>query len=268
VNILRFSFAYLRKGFLQGLSYRTAFFTSLFGIVVPCILYYYLSKIVDTADTQYTSGFGGEYFPYFILGMGVYRFTQHVLVHFVGTLSGEAVNGTLEALWLGRFPPLALIFSMALGPFLGGLVRLAGFIVVGGILSPSVFQKISVSALLVSILLSFLLYVSIGLIVISVTLVTKRGQGIIGLFGSLNLLLTGVFFPATLFPKFIQPITELLPLTHILRLARAGIYGIGEAFLFECGYFILFALLMIPLSLFCLKRAVVKVEIDGSLAHF
>lgn len=265
MNTLRFFAASLRRDFVSGSSYRTAFLGPFIGIAVISFLYLHLSRIIDSADPRFLAQFGGRYFPYFIIGMGIHQFTQLGMISFVRQCRAEAVSGTLEALWLGRQSPLALIVSMGLPPFLLGLIRLAGLLVVGGFFMPALFGKISIPEFFLSVTLAFWVYASIGLGVVSVMLMTKRGEQIAQFFGTLNFILAGVIIPVSLLPSFLQGVSEFLPLTHLLRLGRAGITGFETSSLLAL---ILFASAVYPAAWLLLKRAVRRVRLDGSLTHF
>jgi ABC-type polysaccharide/polyol phosphate export permease len=257
----------LRKDLSEELSHPAFFFSQWLGALVQCLIYYYLAKVVDTAAPHYRTGFTGGYFFYFIVGMAMHQFSQRGLTSFVAAFRQEVASGTLEYLWLGRLPPMTLLFSMSLWPFLNGLFHLAVFFVIGGLLSPAVFIQVSLFPLFAAVLFTFFLYVPIGLMGIAITLMTKRGEGWTGLFGSVNLALAGVLFPVSFLPRVLQSVSEVLPLTHVLRLVRSDIAGRPPNVLYEIGFLLLLAALLYGAAFFCLQTGIRRAETEGSLIH-
>lgn len=268
MNWTPFLVAFLRKELLEVLSSRTSLLLRIVGLGVLCLVYYHLGKMINTASPSYRAGLGGEYFPYFILGMATFEFTHTGLASFVRAVRQEASQGTFEILWLGRYSPVVVLLAMAAWPILDGLLQLTGFLVMGGILSPSVFQKIFLARFLATVVLAFLTYAWIGLFVIAWILVTKQGGTLVNLFSTLNFVLAGVLFPSSLLPLPLQWVSEALPLTHLLRLMRAEAKGASGSLLWEGSALLLLACVLYPLAWWCFKRAIRWTEREGSLSHF
>ncbi|TVR30058.1 MAG: ABC transporter [Spirochaetaceae bacterium] len=68
----------------------------------------------------------------------------------------------------------------------------------------------------------------------------------------------GVFFPVENLPAFVRPITEILPLTHPVRLMRGLVHGdLGPAHLISLGYIIVLTVAVGAWSISRLKRKLI-----------
>lgn len=118
--------------------------------------------------------------------------------------------------------------------------------------------------------LTLFIFSSLGIISASFIMVLKRGDPISWLFGSFSSFVGGTYFPVKILPFWLQKLSYLVPLFYSLRAMRLAVLqgcGVGEL-LPEIGALFGFALLLLPLSLFSFKKALVRAKIDGSLVTY
>ena len=158
--------------------------------------------------------------------------------------------GTLKAVLATPISPLSLMFFSSLYPLLRAVVD-AGLYLLGGILFGLSLARANLTAALLLFLLSLLAFSSIGIISATFTLVFKRGDPLLWLFGSLSWLLGGVFYPLEVLPPFLQQTAQLLPITHALEGMRAALLGGGAVveLLPQIWMLALFGVVGLPLSL-------------------
>jgi len=117
--------------------------------------------------------------------------------------------------------------------------------------------------------LTVLAFSGIGILSASFTMVFKRVDPVNFLFGSASTLLGGVFYPITILPKWLQPISYLVPLTYSLRGMRRAIMP-GEplsALVTDVLPLMLFAAILLPLGFMAFRYAVKRANIEGSLTQ-
>ena len=119
-------------------------------------------------------------------------------------------------------------------------------------------------------LLSAAAFSSIGILSATFTLVFKRGDPILWLFGGLSWVLGGVYYPIEVLPRFLRHAAELLPVTHALVAMRGALlrHASFAELLPQIGVLAGFALLGMPLSLLAFHLGVRWARINGSLSHF
>jgi ABC-2 type transport system permease protein len=88
--------------------------------------------------------------------------------------------------------------------------------------------------------------------------------------GSLSTLLGGVFYPVSALPEWLQGIARFLPITYGLEAMREVLLkgATLRTVLPDLVTLIFFASILIPVSLFCFKKAVARAKREGSLLQY
>jgi ABC-2 type transport system permease protein len=117
--------------------------------------------------------------------------------------------------------------------------------------------------------LSLMAFSSVGVLSASFTLMFKRGDPLLWLFGSASWLLGGVLYPTDSLPLPLQWVATLLPITHAADGMRAAILGGGSTrmLLGNLGALAGFALIGVPASIFMFTLAVDHAKRAGTLDH-
>src|SRR5437764_1172493 len=71
--------------------------------------------------------------------------------------------------------------------------------------------------------MSLVAFSSVGIMSASFTLIFRRGDPVLWLFGSASWLLGGVLFPTSQLPRVLRSIATLLPITHAANAMRAAL---------------------------------------------
>jgi ABC-2 type transport system permease protein len=90
------------------------------------------------------------------------------------------------------------------------------------------------------------------------------------IFAGISAFLGGVYYPVTVFPKFLQVVSYFIPVTYSLRALRfAVLKGYPIAFLKQdISALVIFCIILVPLSMFIFKTAVQRAKKSGSLAFY
>jgi ABC-2 type transport system permease protein len=103
-----------------------------------------------------------------------------------------------------------------------------------------------------------------------VVVLAKRGDPLTGPLTQLTAVLSGALFPVTVFPPAIQLLARAFP-------AFYGINGLRDAILGSGGWrdvvpdlhvLVGFAIVLVPLSLWCFNRAVAAARRAGTLGNY
>ncbi len=122
----------------------------------------------------------------------------------------------------------------------------------------------------VVLLLSIVSFSSIGILIASITLVIKRGEGLNVAVSGLSVVLGGVVFPTQTLPHWLESLGHLLPFTHALhamRLAMLKGSSLTDMLPQLQGLFV-FAFLLAPASLMVFQSALHYTKVRGSLSTY
>jgi ABC-2 type transport system permease protein len=123
---------------------------------------------------------------------------------------------------------------------------------------------------LLVLIMTFMAFLSIGMLSASFIMVFKQGNPIKFIFGSSSYFLGGILFPVEVLPKPFQVIAAILPITHAVKalrellLARVGFHEIIPLLL----NLTIFIALVAPVSILFFRYAVQRAKKDGSLIQF
>jgi ABC-2 type transport system permease protein len=101
-------------------------------------------------------------------------------------------------------------------------------------------------------------------------MVFKQGNPMNMVLNTASNLLGGVYYPITVLPSWLQPLSYLLPTTYSLRAMRLAVlqgYSL-RALAPDLLILTLFPVVLFPLGLAAFQLALRKAKLDGSLTQF
>ena len=113
-------------------------------------------------------------------------------------------------------------------------------------------------------------FVGLGLLAAAGTMMVRRTNPVAIVLGTLSVLLSGVVYPVSVLPDWLQAVGKLLPLTHALAVLRgallrgstlAELQGSLQAL---AGFAVVLGALGAVLFVAAFRRA----RVDGSLTHY
>ena len=66
--------AFIRRDFLIETSYKSAFLMNLAGMFVSVLTFFFIAKLFGKAAAPYLQEYGGDYFPFVLIGIGFSTF--------------------------------------------------------------------------------------------------------------------------------------------------------------------------------------------------
>jgi len=250
-------------------SYKLSFILQLGGIFINLITFYFISKLVGDAASGHLQKYGGNYFQFVLIGVAFSGYLTSGLYVFSSSLRREQMMGTLEAMLTSPTKLWVIIVSNSLWNFIYGSLIVLIYLCYGMFLGVD-FSSANVLSVVVVIVLTIFVFSGIGILSSSFIMIFKRGDPITSLISMGSSILGGVYFPITLFPKYIQTLSHFVPLFYslkILRLALIKGYSINY-FYSEILILLLFTAFFFPLGILLFKFAVKRAKIDGSLIHY
>jgi ABC-2 type transport system permease protein len=263
-------FAFLKRDTIEETSYRLSFLYRFVGILFSAIMFYFIARLLGTSASPYLSEYGGEYFPFVLIGIAFYRYLGVSLSTFAGTIRDGQVTGTLESMLVTPTRITSVLVYSSLWGYLYATYEVLLYLLLGVILFGVHMGAANLFSVLVVLVLTILSFSSFGILSAAFVLVYKRGDPINYLFGTLSSLLGGVYYPISVLPGFLQSCSALLPVTYALRAMRhALLQGMSVGQLgFDLAILSLFAILGLPVSLWIFQRALHRAKAEGTLLQF
>lgn len=246
--------ALMKKDWLLEWSYPFAALSRVLTLFGELLTFYFVSRLV-AADAPGLPPSPAGYFGFAVVGLAYGSLFGSALYGLSSKIQHEQLMGTLESL-LSTPTPFSVILAGLTGWTLSyAMVEMTLYLGLAiGVFG--VALNLSHLLLLIAVTaLSLTCFLSIGWLGAAWILRFKRGDPASWAVTAVSSVMSGVFFPVTLFPEWLQPLAALSPLTHTLNAARAllleGRQDIGTS----VGYLLVFTILACPAGLWALNAA-------------
>ncbi len=262
--------AFLKRDLSQALSYRLSFLMQLGGIFLSVAIFYFLSRLFGAAVAPQLEAYGGDYFSFVLIGLAFTGFLGLSLSSFASSIREGQVMGTLEIMLLSPTRLSAILLSSSLWAYLLTTLRVVVYLLVGALVFGASLGQANVGSALLVMLLSIASFSGIGIFSAAIVLLVKKGDPIAWVLGSASSLLAGVYYPISVLPEWLEPLSRILPLTYALdamRLAMLRGYSIHEL-RFDILVLFGFTVVLTPLAFMVFRKALKRAKMEGSLIQY
>lgn len=262
--------AFLKRDFSIALSYRIAFILQILGIFFGVASFYFLSRLFGNALVPQLEQYGGDYFSFVLIGLAFNGYLGLSLSSFASSIREGQMTGTLEIMLLSPTRLSAILFSSSLWDYLLTTLNVVAYLLFGALVFGFNISQANYLTAFVVLILSVAAFSGIGILSAAIVLVVKKGDPIAWIFGGVSTLLAGVYYPISVLPNWLTPLSHVLPMTYSLdamRLAMLKGYSI-----YQVRYDILillgFALVLTPLAFLTFRKALKRAKAEGSLIQY
>jgi ABC-2 type transport system permease protein len=262
--------AFLKRDLSQALSYRLSFLMQLGSIIFSVAIFYFLSQLLGGAVAPQLEAYGGDYFSFVLIGLAFTGFLGLSLSSFAQSIREGQMMGTLEIMLLSPTRLSAILFSSSVWAYLLTTLRVVVYLLVGVLVFGANLGQANVPAALVIMLLSIASFSGIGILSAALVLIVKKGDPVSWLLGGASSLLAGVYYPISVLPDWLEPLSHILPLTYALdamRLAMLKGYSLYEL-RFDILVLLGFTVVLTPLAFLVFRRALKRAKMEGSLIQY
>jgi len=262
--------AFIRRDFLIETSYKSAFLMNLAGMFVSVLTFFFIAKLFGKAAAPYLQEYGGDYFPFVLIGIAFSTFLGVGLGTTSSAIRQEQMMGTLEAMLITPTKASAIAVYLSLWNFIYSSFNILIYLLMGKFVFGLALSFSRPWLILIILLLSILSFSSIGIISSSFILIFKRGNPLIWIISSSFELLGGIYYPIAILPDPLHLISQLLPVTHALKALRGVLLG-GQGFAqvrTEILILLGFSIVLFPLAIAAFEYALRWAKKDGSLGRY
>jgi ABC-2 type transport system permease protein len=249
-------------------SYRAGLILRIAAAVVTITMFFFLSRVFDTAAPSLTA-VGGSYFAFVLIGIVAQEFLGQAIGTFGGQLRESQTTGTLEFMLLGPSRLGTLLLSSTLWLHASAALGALAYLTLGVALGVDL-SRIDLPATLAGLLLMIVGFSGMGLLAGASVLVIKRGNPLGWAFRGASVVLGGTLYPISVLPTPLQMLGNALPMTHALTVLRGAMLegnGIVELAT-PLAALAITSLFFLVAGLVAFAAAIRHARIDGSLAQY
>ncbi len=267
---LRKAAAFIKRDFLTEISYKSGFLSSLIGIFFAALTFFFISKLFGQAAAPHLQEYGGEYFPFVLIGIAFSSFLSTGLSSSASAIRQEQMQGTLEAMLITPTRASSITIYLSLWNFIFSSFHILVYLLLGRFVFGIRFSVSQPFLILLILFLSILTFTSIGIISSSFVMIFKRGDPVNWIVSTAFELLGGIYYPISILPEPLQFISHFLPITYALKALR-GVLLAGYSFA-QVKVDVLalfgFAVILFPLAILFFEYALKWAKKDGSLCQY
>ncbi len=262
--------AFIIRDFKVASSYRLSFFMQFFGVFFTSTLFFMISQMIGTENLPTLAEYGGNYFTFLIIGIAFTDYFTVATSTFSSDIRSAQVVGTLESLLVTPTSISTILLSSFVYKLLYTSLRIFMYFLIGIVVFGAQFNFHNIPALFITFVLVLIPFIGIGLISASFIIVFKQGSPISFLVSMSSGLLGGVLYHTAVLPEWVQPISQLLPITHGLEAMRQILINNGRFsdISLQLSYLALFSIVLLTAGIFSIIKAVDVARKEGSLLHY
>src|SRR5271155_1186872 len=257
--------AILWRDLLTAIRHRSGFVVTLAGLFIELAAFYFLSRAIGPG---FRPG-GVEYFPFLMVGTGVYTFFLMSAQAFLSAIQEAQQTGTLEVLMTTSTAPTELVILSSISAFAGNLVNLLIYFFAG----VAVFRAsthANVLSCAVVLILTLAIALALGIAAATLQVAFQKGSALLWLLGSGLWFLSGTMFPIQSLPRPLELLARAVPLTYAIDgMRRALLEGLSvTAIAPTLAVLAGFGMVLLPLALAGLSLSLRRARQNGTLSFY
>ena len=257
--------AILRRDLLTAVRHRSGFAFTLIGVLMELAAFYFLARAIGPSFRPGSV----EYFPFVLVGTGVYTFFVMSAQAFLSAIQEAQQTGTMEVLMTTSSDPAELIILSSISALAGSLASLAVYLVAGVLIFRAATNANVLSCFLVFIL-SIALAVALGIAVAALQLTLQKGSAVLWLLSSGLWFLSGAMFPSTSLPRPLEWLARIVPVTYAIdgmrmaMLQHKSVIAMAPTLVALAG----FGVVMLALALWGFSLSLRHARQNGTLSFY
>jgi ABC-2 type transport system permease protein len=267
---LRVVAAFVRRELSALGGYRAAVLVRLLGLATAVGALLFLARFVGAAENPHLARYGGNYLGFVVLGTLGATLQQVGVSGLAQRIRTAQLMGTLEAELATPAPPWMVLGAPPLYEFGAAALRSAAYLLGAALLLGMRLPRANWLSLALAVPPIVGAFTGLGLLAAGTTMLIRRTNPIATVIGSLSFFLSGVVYPVSVLPPWLQALGQLLPLTHALAVLRGALLvGAGPGALGgPLVALVVFTVVLAPLGIAVFAFALRRARIDGSLSHY
>lgn len=260
--------AFLVRDLRVAWSYRLSFIFGLGSLVFSVVSLKFVAQLVNDGAPADLAPYGGDYFTFAIIGAAINLAAFPALRTFASSVRDAQVNGTFEAMLATRTRGTSIVVASAAYQLALLLIELVLLFVVATVALGAELRPANLGPGLGALVLTIVAFAGMGLLSCAFTILFRQQEPLSGAMLAGSFLLSGILYPTSVLPSWLEPFSLLLPMTHAVELTRGLLVeGADTAVAGHALALGAFAL-SLPLGLWAVAAALRSARRSGSLAHY
>jgi ABC-2 type transport system permease protein len=250
--------AFFWRDFSIARGYRSALVLEIVEALFGVATFFFLSRFVESPELDRSLPAGSNYFAFALVGFAFFDYLSVAISAFDSSIEEARQNRTLEALLVTQTPLPVILAGSAAYPFAALALRTCVYLGWGALFFGFLPRTANWPGALLILLASILAFAGLGILSASYQILFKRGNPA-----------KWVVLGVAVLPGPLRLLARLIPVTYSLEGMRAALLaGAGWGQLWRpLAALLIFAAVLIPVSIAIFGWALRRTKITGTLTH-
>ena len=220
VNRAFFWISQLRKDFLFEFTYKITFFGQFLGIFLTAISFFFISETFFGLESSHLESFNNNYFLFATIGIAIIDIVITIMRSLTLSLRESQSLGFVEILFISNISPVYIFFCSAIYPFFKGVLKFLFYLFLLQIIGNHAFTLSSVCITFLLFIVMIIPFLALSFLALSFVLYFKQADPVNFFINMVVSIFSGIIYPVSVLPDFMQKISNIIPLTHQLNSIR------------------------------------------------
>lgn len=220
LNTSFFWISQVKKDFLMDFSYKISFFSQFFGMLFTAISFFFISKIFIGSESSHLEQFNYDYFIFATIGIAILDTVVTIMRALTVSLRDAQSFGYIEMLFISKVSASYIFLCSTIYPFIKSIIKFTVYIFFLQVIGDHDFLIVSIFKSFLIFVIMIIPFIALSFLAISFVLYFKQADPINALINLSVSIFSGILYPVSVLPTFMQDISYLIPLTSQLNSVR------------------------------------------------
>ena len=261
----------IKKDFLVDFSYKITFFGQFFGIFLTALSFFFISETFIGTRSKHLESFNYDYFLFATLGIAILDIAITIMRSLTISLRESQSFGYAEILFISRINPIYIFLCSTIYPFIKGIFKFILYILLLQLIGGHDF---TLTSIIISFSLFFIMiipFLGLSFLALSFVLYFKQADPINFLIQTIVSIFSGIIYPVSVLPVFMQSISNLIPFTNQLNSARNVLINNSiDDYLFSNLFFLhfFFSILFLIFTMRIFETTILLSKKKGTIGNY
>jgi len=246
-------------------SYRLSLVSDIGWGVLNLLVYFFISKLVDTGSGDI--GSAPTYFSFAVAGIVMSMVIYAASTSVAHRVRNDQLTGTLEILCVQPLRAYELGLGVVTFPLSFAVVRAAGYLILAAVALDLDAPEADWAGVLVMLAAAGTAFTPIGILAAGAAIVFKRATSLAGAIVFGMTFVSGSVFPTSVLPDRLQSIGQVMPTWFAFEGLRSALFE-GGGWHGDVAALLIFAAVGLPCSMWLLSVSLAKARRDGTLGQY
>tara|TARA_B100000886_G_scaffold308285_1_gene241838 strand:+ start:1045 stop:1869 length:825 start_codon:yes stop_codon:yes gene_type:complete len=261
----------IKKDFLFEFSYKITFFGQFLGVFLTAISFFFISKTFFGSESKHLESFDYDYFLFATIGIAILDIVITIMRSLTTSLRESQSFGYVEILFISDVSPIYIFICSAIYPFIKGVLKFLLYVAILQLIGGHDFVFSSIYKSVFLFIIMIIPFLALSFLALSFVLYFKQADPINFFINTVVSIFSGIIYPVSVLPEFMQNISNIIPLTNQLNSVRHLLINNSlDQYIFSDLFFlhVFFSILFLFVCIKVFKITIFMAKKSGTIGNY